>query len=183
MNRRKALELTSTLLGGVVLGSEVFLSGCRNPQKGETQFSSGDITLLDEIGETILPETPDSPGAKAARIGDFMTSIVNDCYDEKERQAFLDGLYTLKSRVRSAYDADFTELPESDRIAFLAALDREANEQTGDIPHYFGMMKQLTLWGYFTSEPGATQALRYNPVPGRYEGCVPYQEGEKAWAS
>ena len=50
-------------------------------------------------------------------------------------------------------------------------------------PHYFGMMKQLTLWGYFTSKPGATQALRYIAVPGRYEGCIPYKKGDKAWAT
>ncbi|HEY0676999.1 MAG TPA: gluconate 2-dehydrogenase subunit 3 family protein [Chitinophagaceae bacterium] len=48
--------------------------------------------------------------------------------------------------------------------------------------HYFRMMKELTLLGYFTSEVGQKQALRYNPVPGRYEGCVPYTKGEKAWA-
>ena len=44
------------------------------------------------------------------------------------------------------------------------------------------MIKQMTVWGYFSSEVGATQALRYVPVPGRFEGCIPYNEGEKAWA-
>ncbi|MGH2553929.1 MAG: gluconate 2-dehydrogenase subunit 3 family protein [Chitinophagaceae bacterium] len=48
--------------------------------------------------------------------------------------------------------------------------------------HYFTMMKHLTLWGYFTSETGCREALRYNPVPGRYEGCVPYNKGDRAWA-
>lgn len=48
--------------------------------------------------------------------------------------------------------------------------------------HYFRMMKELTLLGYFTSEIGQTQALRYNPAPGKYEGCVPYKKGEKAQA-
>ena len=52
-----------------------------------------------------------------------------------------------------------------------------------DPAHYFRMMKELTILGYFTSEIGATQALRYVAVPGRYEGCVPYTKGEKAWAT
>lgn len=183
MNRRNALRLTTTLLGGVIIGSEVFLSGCRNPKTNATLFSQKDIQLLDEIGETILPETPDSPGARAARIGDFMKTIVLECYKEKEQQLFLDGLHTLQSRVRQDYDADFVDLPEIKRLAFLSELGREAREQNEDTPHYFRMIKELTIWGYFTSEPGATQALRYNPVPGRYEGCVPYEEGDKAWAS
>jgi hypothetical protein len=43
-------------------------------------------------------------------------------------------------------------------------------------------MKQLTMLGYFTSEVGSTQALRYVPVPGKYEGCIPYKKGDRAWA-
>ena len=49
--------------------------------------------------------------------------------------------------------------------------------------HYFRMMKELALLGYFTSEIGATQALRYVEAPGRYDPCVPYTPGEKQWAS
>lgn len=49
--------------------------------------------------------------------------------------------------------------------------------------HYFRMMKELALLGYFTSEIGCTQALRYTETPGRYDPCVPYTPGEKSWAS
>ena len=45
------------------------------------------------------------------------------------------------------------------------------------------MMKELTLLGFFTSEIGATKALRYVAVPGKYEGCIPYNKGDKAWAT
>jgi hypothetical protein len=50
------------------------------------------------------------------------------------------------------------------------------------VPHYFTLMKQLTLLGFFTSEPGSTRVLRYRPVPGKYKGCVPYRKGETSWA-
>jgi hypothetical protein len=43
-------------------------------------------------------------------------------------------------------------------------------------------MKQLTLLGFFTSEPGATKALRHIAVPGKYDGALPYKKGDKAWA-
>ena len=45
------------------------------------------------------------------------------------------------------------------------------------------MMKELTLTGFFTSEVGATKAVRYVAVPGRYEGSIPYKKGDKAWAT
>jgi hypothetical protein len=49
-------------------------------------------------------------------------------------------------------------------------------------PHYFRMMKELALLGYFTSEIGYTKAMRYQETPGRFDPCVPYKKGDPAWA-
>jgi hypothetical protein len=68
---------------------------------------------------------------------------------------------------------------ESEKSSLEKAQDKSKNAPP---KHYFRMMKELTLLGYFTSEIGQTQALRFNMVPGRYEGCVPYKKGDKAWA-
>ena len=65
----------------------------------------------------------------------------------------------------------------------IAQRDYQEKKEKEDPNHYFRMMKELTLLGYFTSKVGATQALRYLPVPGRYDGCVPYKKGERAWAT
>jgi|SRR5580700_4311524 hypothetical protein len=57
-------------------------------------------------------------------------------------------------------------------------------ESTSPQPaHYFRMMKELALLGYFTSKIGCTQALRYVEAPGRFDPCLPYTPGEPAWAS
>ena len=54
---------------------------------------------------------------------------------------------------------------------------------TSDSPaHYFRMMKELAVLGYFTSEIGCTQAQRYEERPGVWEPCTPYSKGEPAWA-
>jgi len=54
---------------------------------------------------------------------------------------------------------------------------------TADSPsHYFRMMKELALLGYFTSEIGCTQAQRYEETPGKWEPCIPYKAGDPAWA-
>jgi hypothetical protein len=51
-----------------------------------------------------------------------------------------------------------------------------------DVP-FMRTMKELTLLGYYTSEVGATKELRWVPVPGRFEGCVPLAKvGGRAWA-
>ena len=49
--------------------------------------------------------------------------------------------------------------------------------------HYFRMMKELALLGFFTSKVGCTEALRYVEAPGRFDPCIPYTPGQPAWAA
>jgi hypothetical protein len=210
MDRRELLKMIALLTGGAVVGGEVFLSGCKNPEtKTGLAFSEDDIPYLDEVAETILPATR-TPGAKAAKVGQFMTVIVNDCYDEKDQKTFHEGMKQLNDASDKKYNHSFMKATPQERHDLLVELDKEAKEhqkkrrdfmddqnkkekeatEKGDknfkkdeMPnHYFALMKQLTLWGYFTSKEGMTKALRYNPVPGRYEGCIDYKKGDKLFA-
>jgi len=191
MNRREALSSVALLLGGTILGAEAFLSGCTNADRhiGDAgiSFSPDDISFLDEVGETIIPATT-TPGAKEAKIGEFMHTIVRDCYEPKDQQLFTDGMKKLEEASKKKNGKSFLDSTPEQRHNLLVDLDKEqkeymAKKKPEDPPHYFRAMKELTLWGYFTSEPGATKALRYIAVPGRYEGCIPYKKGDKAWAT
>jgi hypothetical protein len=191
MNRREALSSVALLLGGTLIGSEMFLSGCTNENKkigtAGLDFSAEDISFLDEVGDTIIPAT-DSPGAKDAKIGEFMKTIVRDCYNKTDQDIFIAGMGKLNEASKTMNGKYFMESGPAERKTLLIALDKEQKEYTAskkatDPPHYFRMIKELTIWGYFTSEPGATKALRYIAVPGKYEGCIPYKKGDKAWAT
>jgi hypothetical protein len=182
MKRRKALQLTASFFGSAILGSEVFLSGCKQPNKNTTQFSEKDILLMDEIGETILPDSERSPGAKAAGIGIFMRTIVGDCYDEKDKIIFIAGLKEVEATAQKKYGASFVKISSQQRFDLLSDYDKAAKRVVDNsTPHFFTMLKQLTIWGYFTSEIGQTKALRYNPVPGSFNGNTEYKPGDRAW--
>lgn len=188
MNRREAIARVAWIMGGTVLGAELFMNlGCNPSEKGSKElFDADQIRLLDEIAETILPRTS-TPGAKEAGVGQFIAVMVKDCYTEEDQDVFKAGLSTLQDEFEKKYDLSFMEADQAKRTTFLVGLDKEqrefASRKKAEEPnHYFAMMKQLALLGYFTSEVGATQALRYNPVPGRYDGCIPYKKGDKAWA-
>lgn len=172
------MGLTATILGGTIIGPELLLSGCTDRAKSKASFSESDIALLDEIGETILPATEDSPGAKAANVGAFMKIFVNDCYSEKEREIFLKGIGEFERSVEDIYSKGFMELDKDQRHDLLVRLDKEAEISGKKDNRFFPMVKKLAIKGYFTSEPGLNKALRYNPTPGKYIGCVPYTEGE-----
>ena len=191
ITRRQALQRVTALLGGAALvGHSALLSGCAtdDPQRARVgePFTANEIALLDEIADTILPTTG-TPGAKAAGVGRFMAMMVTDAYDAREQRAFRDGMQALESECRALHGADFLAVSPQQRLALLERLDREQFDTAArfpdrDLPHYFRMMKELALLGYFTSEIGYTQALRYIETPGRFDPCVPYSPGERAWA-
>lgn len=186
MNRREALSRVAIIVGGTVIGAEAFLTGCKASTK-TVSFSKEDISFLDEVAETILPAT-NTPGAKEAKVGEFMSVMVNDCYEEKNQIIFMEGMKKIEEASQKMNQKSFMTSSAEERHKLLVALDAEAkayqkNATSEDPKHYFSMIKQLTLTGFFTSEVGATKALRYVAVPGRYDGSAPYVKGEKAWAT
>lgn len=186
MNRREAVQSIALLLGGTIVGSSAFLSGCKNNSNKAGKFTDEDIAYLNEVGDTILPATS-TPGAKAANVGLFMTVMVTDFYDDANQKTFRDGLGKIDDEANKAYKKDFLELDPAQRKELLMKLDSEQkeymkNKKKEDPSHYFRQIKELTMLGYFTSEIGCKQARRYIETPGRYDACVPYTKGEKAFA-
>ena len=238
INRREAIRRVSALLGGVAfVGGSGLLTACekeRPPVAAGTtlgKFTPDEIAYLDEIADTILPDTK-TPGAKAAQVGAFMALMVTDTYDDKQQKAFRDGMQKLDDASKKAHNVSFMKATPPQRLAVLTPIDleqkrsmdaREAAERkkkglaplpaaadapkgdaylpderkenapgteaggataitAGEPVHYFRMMKELALLGYFTSEIGYTKAMRYVESPGRFDPCVPYTAGDPAWA-
>jgi len=193
MNRRDALSRVALILGGTVAGGAVFLEGCQSGADKTAAAATADvfdasgISFLDEVAETIIPATS-TPGAKDAKVGEFMKTMVTDCYEEKDQKAFKEGISKIDEASKKKFNKGFMAIDPKQRKELLTEIDKEAkaygaSKKPDDPNHYFRLMKELTLLGYFTSEPGATKALRYVAVPGRYDGCIPYKKGDKAWAT
>lgn len=192
IDRREAIRRVSALLGGIALVSEsALLTGCRDrsADRGSepARFTSSDVAFLDEVAETILPETK-TPGAKAAKVGAFMALMVTDAYEPSDQKIFREGMQKLDDACRTKHNTAFMSATPEQRLAVLEEIDREQKTymdgKAEEAPaHYFRMMKELTLTGYFTSEIGYTQAMRYTETPGRFDPCVPYTPGETIWAS
>jgi len=200
MNRRDAIGRVALIMGGAVIGAEFFLSGCKPGGASNVAdlFKEDNVAFLNEVADTILPTTAGSPGAKAAKVGQFIAVMVRDCYTPADQQTFVDGIGKLNDAANKKSGSKFMDLTAQQRTDLLVDLDKEQKEFTTkrdkdmgadkakhtELPkHYFRMIKELTLLGYFTSEIGATKALRYIAVPGHYDGNLPYKKGDKAWAT
>lgn len=188
MNRRDALERVALILGGTVIGSAAFLQGCTSTDSkvAGLLLTARQVAFLDEVAETIIPTT-DTPGAKAANVGAFMNTMVTACYAAADQQVFLDGIAKIDKLSQQQFSKGFLLLTAAEQTTLLDQINNTLKaynhtKKEEDPTHYFAMVKQLTLLGYFSAEIGATQALRYVAIPGKYEGCVPYKKGDRAWA-
>ena len=124
-SRRDLLKTIAVLTGGAVVGGSLFMQGCKSNGSNVINFSPTQISLLDEIGETIIPTT-DSPGAKAAKIGEFMKTIVSDCYTGEQQKAFTVGLDGFDDLCKKQNSKSFLECSAEQRKAFLVSLEKEA---------------------------------------------------------
>ena len=203
MNRRDLLKLITTATGVAFVGSAMAYDIRPSVSLKDTDFSKDEVTFLNEIAEVIIPRTV-TPGAKDANVGEIMAILVSDCYTQDLQKVFREGMTTLDNEARQEQGKDFLLLSKTDKQALLSRLDKEAkqaNTASGlddmamaspnsrwpdskkPLPHYFSLFKQLTLFGFFTSEVGGTKVLRYVPVPGKYDGNIDYKKGQTAWAT
>ena len=212
LTRRDVIQRVSALLGGAAfvggdaLAAFTFDEAARAGAmtQGIGTFTAADIALLDEIAETILPETS-MPGARAAKTGAFIALMVTDTYTGRQQDSFRSGLKQIDDESMRRHGVNFMSATPAQRLELAEALDREQKQvmesrqappasraplppekdpASNDEPaHYFRMMKELTLLGFFTSEIGMTKALRYIETPGRYDPCAPYRPGDKTWGA
>lgn len=190
IDRREAIRRVTLVLGGVsFVGGSGLLAACedyRDPRSGAYEgvgsFTGDEVAFLDEVADTILPETG-TPGAKAAAVGAFMALMVTDTYEPEEEAAFRGGMAALDEACRQAHGVGFVEAAPDDRLALLERYDGERFTMEDPRAHWFTMMKQLTLLGYFTSEIGCTVAQQYVESPGRFDPCAPYTPGERNHAA
>jgi hypothetical protein len=127
MKRREAVQYISLLLGGTIIGSNYFLEGCKSKTGVSMTFTPEDVSFLDEVADTILPPTK-TPGAKAAKVGQFMTVMVNDCYDENDQKIFHEGMGKLDDFANKTYNDSFMKLNPGQRHDLLVKLDSEQKD-------------------------------------------------------
>jgi hypothetical protein len=186
LTRRDAVLRVGAILGGALVGQSAWLSGSARAAQAPGVLSAEELVLVDEVAETILPETS-TPGAKAAGVGPFIARMVADTYSTAEQETFRAGLASIDVISTARYGQAFVDADPAERLELVEALDREqhgymAARAEAEPVHFFRMIKELTLLGYFTSEVGCKQAQRYVESPGRFDPCVPYTAGERAWA-
>jgi hypothetical protein len=194
MQRRRALQILSALVTVPVvrhlagystselhaLGSRVHASLANEPPGSALRvLTAAQYRSVTTAAEHILPRT-DTPGATDARVADFIDVMLADWHSPDERARFIAGLARLDADAMRAHRRAFAECREDQRLGLLVALDSELASLTRTDARaagerWFGTLKYLTVWGYYTSRVGMTQELEVQFMPGRYDGDAPYR--------
>ena len=190
MNRKTAIK---TILSFVVLAGtsgviyDFFKHGEPVPLKSLPQKK----LLIAELAEVIIPRT-DTPGAKDAKVEDYIIKMITENTDDKARKSFLTGLGALEQYTAANYQKLFVNCDKNEKIEILNHFEDKANYSFRILnkinKKYFGnpfffQLRDLTAEGYSTSFLGATKGMAYDYIPVNYEACIPLKKDQLAWAT
>lgn len=144
-------------------------------------LNKGHMKLLHDICETVLPRT-DTPSAAEVDCHGFIDHQLGQCHTKQQQESVKTLLNTIEGRAQSLYTSSYTELTAKQKTDLLIAVEAKQGFSDSQLTD-FKFLKGLIIFGYFTSEVGATQALTYQAVPGGYKGSIPMTPNTKAYGS
>lgn len=193
MKRRTLLKTAAIILGGVssLSVTSAVLAGVNS--KADIKnivLSAKQKKYIEILSEMIIPRT-DTPGAIEARVPHFVEMMVSDWYTDTERKIFFEGLLSLDNFCKDEFQIDFINASAEQQIIALEKAEEISEHykpkdvvKKGDDEEkpFFNKIKELVVLGYFTSEVGAQQELKYNPVPMKYDD-VDFSNVGRQWSS
>jgi hypothetical protein len=180
ISRREAIR-RAAVLAGVVLSPEWLpLVDQARPLAQQAYLTPAQGAIAGAIAERIIPRTG-TPGAADVGVPAFIDLLYGQFMSEAERQMLADGLAEVEAAARSRQGASFAALGAERQDALLRDI---ARAEEGRDQGFFRLIRSATVLGYFTSEEVGRNVLHYDPVPGRYEGCIPIDEvGRRNWTT
>lgn len=187
MERRKAIKITSGMIGLAIAtgGSAAFLGGCKADKAVEgwkpKSMDMDQYNLLGEIVETIIPKTS-TPGAKDALVHRYIDNALAGFFTPEQKNMFFEGLTKINQMAVDAGAEGFVAADEKQRHGVMDLLIKEAESHSGEGPPLFYALQNVVKEAFFTSEVGAKEVLSFDPVPGKYQGCIPLTAEHRNWS-
>ena len=189
-SRRRFLKGLTSMLGGAAIGS--MLTGnaisvaMAYVPKGDSVLADGKIfnqaqlMLLKQICAIVIPKT-ETLGAAEVDTHGFIDNQLYHCHSKFEQENVLELLSLINQSAQKSFSTPFLKLDADQQFQLLTELDLGENRFNQTQRQSFKTLKQFICFGYYTSEVGATQELRYDPVPGSFKGSIPYKNAVPTW--
>ena len=183
LTRRAAIRNAVLLLGGAIPAAQLgLLEAALAATSGESKprfLDPDQFAMLERIADVIIPET-DTPGAVSAGTHRFIDLLLAEWASAETQLQFVAELASIDERATELGMPGFLAGNAEQQLQVVRLRDEEAFAD-GAPATFFRRLKKLVLFAYFSSEPGATQALRFDPFPGDYQPCLPLGDDDRAW--
>ena len=171
LDRRALMRNAILLVGGSVAAGSPVGALAQKTGKQKRFFTPAQFAVLSEYAETVIPRTS-TPGAKDAGVPQSIDALMRN-WASVERQG------QFRALIDKIGGIGFTKMNAEDKTAFARQFDEE--QLTAWEPTYV-KFKELLLTAYYLSEAGATKELRYELIPGKFEGFNELAPDAPAWA-
>jgi len=145
-------------------------------------LESKDFILLTQIADLVIPRT-DTPGAIDAGVHGFIDMMLSQWASSETQSKYLAGFNYINKEAKLSFGANFIECTKGQKISILKRLDIRKESAKDQRQAFFVELKWFVVTGYYSSKEGASIELNYDRMPGRYQGCLPFDEQGKAWSS
>lgn len=186
IKRRTAIRSLLIIAGGaMVLPACYRQSGKASIQLSNLNLTEADEELLEMLAESLIPET-DTPGSKSLKLHLFVLKMVDDCYKPEDHDKFTKGLQAFPAYAKSVLGKDFATANTDERTTLLLNIqeikkteitENAGNtaelELAGNIKRFYDISKSKVIQGYMNSKYVMTNLVKYELVPGRYNGYFP----------
>ena len=180
LTRRDALRNAALLVGGTLSASQLGLLSkafaAMDANDAPRFLNAAQFATLSRVADLVIPET-DTPGALGARVPQFIDMMLADWASVERQSRYVSGLADIDSR---AGVAGFVALPNDAQLALLKDLEKKRFAREAEAA-FFGELRKMLLFSYYATEIGATVELRFQPVPGDYQPCIPLTDESRTW--
>jgi len=184
ITRRDALRRAAAVLGVSLTATQVSALAqaleTSDPGEDPVFLDAARFRCLRDVVDVVIPETG-TPGAVSAGVPWLIDRLLAGWASPARQQRYRDGLDDIDRRARAAGAPAFADASSDQRAAVVRAMDEEAYAPDGAGPTFFRELKKMTLFTFFSSEAGATIALRFERIPGDYRPCQPLDPDGRAW--
>ena len=170
------------------------LQSCQQQPRLDWQprfLSMDHAQLVASLVDTILPTT-DTPGGLDVKVDMFIDLVFDKMYDEAGQQSVVEEMNEFNESCVAKYGNPFHELTADQKQSILEEEETNAPTFNGGVwgtavgeqapVGFYRSFKSLAVWGYCSSEEVGENVLNYDPVPGVYQGCIPFSEVGKVWS-
>lgn len=191
-SKRQFLLGLSALMGSAVVSQLVtnnalatafsYTAQTNSALKPGKLFSTNEMRIMHDICAVVLPRT-DTPSAAELDVHGFLDHQLFICYDKDKQQQAIKLINKINQQSQVNFAKAFADITSEQQTTLLEALEAKKLGFNEKDKAQFQAFKVLLVFGYFTTEVGATQALNYQAIPGGFKGSVSYSSLKKSWGS